>query len=421
MPADRSVERSGDLPAHCAVAIVGGGPAGLAAAAELRRQHIGPIVVLEREAEAGGIPRHCGHSPYGLREFRRLLRGPDYARRLVAEAQALRVQIHTSTTVVRLAPGPRLELATPDGPRTLTADRVLLATGARESSRAARLIGGTKPGGVLSTGALQGMVYLHGRAPFRRPVILGTELVSFSALLTCRHAGIRPAAMIEPGPRPTAWAASAALPRVLRVPLHLDTEPLAIDGVERVTGIEVATRGVLRRIDCDGVLVTGGFRPEAALLRGSHLALDPATGGPEIDPFGRCSDPAFFAAGNLLRPVETAGWCWAEGIAAACAIARSIGAGLPAPQPVVPLILRSAALKYALPQRLHPAPGGMTHVQLRVTCPVSDTLSLRAGGREIWSRRLHSLPERRILIPLAPIVTAAAGNPVELHLAGTQP
>jgi NADPH-dependent 2,4-dienoyl-CoA reductase/sulfur reductase-like enzyme len=419
MPADRPAEHPGDLPAHCAVAIVGGGPAGLAAAIELRRQHIGPVVVLEREAEAGGIPRHCGHSPYGLREFRRLMRGPDYARRLVAEAEARRAQIHTSTTVVRLAPGPRLELATLDGPRTLTADRVLLATGVRESSRAARLIGGTKPAGVVSAGALQGMVYLQGLAPFRRPVILGTELVAFSALLTCRHAGIRPAAMIEPGPRPTAWVASAALPRLLGVPLHLNTEPLRILGAERVTGIEVATRGIVRMIDCDGVVVTGQFRPEATLLRGSHLALDPATGGPAIDPFGRCSDPAFFAAGNLLRPVETAGWCWSEGIAAACAIARSLGAGLPAPEPSVPLILRSAALKYALPQRLHPAPGGMSHVQLRVTCPVSDRLSLRAGGREVWSRRLHALPERRILIPLEPILTAAAGAPVELHLAGS--
>ena len=101
-----------------------------------------------------------------MREFRRVLRGPDYAARLVARALRSGVDIRTSVTVTALNPGGRLSLSTPDGIAELTAKRVLLATGVREKSRAARLIGGEKPGGVLSTGALQGMVYLKGEKPF---------------------------------------------------------------------------------------------------------------------------------------------------------------------------------------------------------------------------------------------------------------
>src|SRR5262249_4545852 len=149
------------------------------------------------------------------------------------------VEIITRTTVVALRPGPELLVSSPDGVFTLGAQRVLLATGVRERSRAARLIGGTKPGGVLSTGALQGLVYLDKLKPFRRPTVLGSELVSFSALLTCRHAGMTPVAMIEPDTRITAWRASSLLPRVLGVPLLLETVITRICGQSWVEAIEV--------------------------------------------------------------------------------------------------------------------------------------------------------------------------------------
>src|SRR3546814_16232694 len=107
---------------------------------------------------------------------------------------------------------------------------LLLATGVRETSRAARLIGGARPLGVVTTGALQSLVYLAGRRPFERPVILGTELVSFSALLTCRPAGIRPVAMVEAKPRITARRFTDGLPRLLGIPPPLGPAPLATPG-----------------------------------------------------------------------------------------------------------------------------------------------------------------------------------------------
>ncbi len=114
--------------------------------------------------------------------------------------------------------------------RTLSARAVLLATGVRETSRAARLIGGEKPGGVMSTAALQGIVYLNHQRPFLRPVIVGTELVAFSALLTCRHAGIKPVAMIEAGDRITARSPMIWLARLMGVPVYLRSQVTAILG-----------------------------------------------------------------------------------------------------------------------------------------------------------------------------------------------
>ncbi len=384
------------------VVVIGAGPAGLAAATWLRRQGAGPVLVLEREAEAGGVPRHCGHFPYGLREFRRLMRGPDYAARLVAEAQAAGVLIRAGCSVLALRPGPRLTVTSDAGVEEIAASRVLIATGARESSRAARLLGGTKPGGVLATGALQGLVYLQGMRPFRRPVILGTELVSFSAILTCRHLGIRPVAMIEPGASTTARWPTGLFPRVLGIPLHLGTELVEIEGREAVTGVVVrGPDGATRRIATDGVIVSGQFRPEAALLAGTHLARDPATGGPEVDQFGRCSDPGFFAAGNLLRPVETAGACWAEGRTVARALLQSLRGELP-DAGGQRIAVGGDALKYVVPQRVAGGGGApaLPVLQLRMNRAARGSLVFSQGAAVLARQSLDSRPERRITMPL---------------------
>ncbi|MDK3019084.1 NAD(P)/FAD-dependent oxidoreductase [Pseudodonghicola flavimaris] len=382
------------LPDTFDVLIVGAGPAGLSAAAELKSRGVASVHVVEREAEAGGIPRHCLHSPYGMREWGRVMFGPAYARRLLAEARAAGARIHTATTVTALLPGGGVELSTAEGLRRINARAVLLAMGARETPRAARLIGGTKPGGVMNTATLQEFAAFSHHRPFRRPVVLGSELVSFSALLTCRSLGVRPVAMIEPGARISARAPMAALPPILRVPLWRDTRLLAIHGQSQVESVTVETGGNTRRIACDGVIVTGGFRPENALLRAAGLAVDPGSLGPVIDQYGRLSDPAYFAAGNLLRGIETAGWCGREGRRVARAIAQALAGQLPDPALSRPLACETDAVAFALPQRL--SPGGpapaFDRLQLRLRRPYRGDIALNGARFHIASR-----PERRIL------------------------
>lgn len=383
------------------VAIIGSGPAGLAAAVELRQRGQQRVVVIEREAEAGGIPRHCGHPPFGLREYTRLYSGPAYARRNVAEAQKAGVELLLRHSVTRLEASGLLEVVSPDGPLTLQARRVLIATGARETPRSARLLSGDRPVGVINTGALQNYLYLQGLKPFERPLIIGTELVSLSAVLSCRRAGIRPVAMLEANPRATARWPLSLFPRLCGVPLHYGAQLLEIHGNGRVESAQVRMAdGRIETFACDGILLTGQFTPESSLVRLSHLQLDSGSGGPSVDQFGRCSDPTYFAAGNLLRPIETAGWSYREGRRIAGLIDQDLRGELPTAGEQI-AIHCAAPIKLCVPQRLSRSPTpGLSHLQLRVSTPASGTLRVLANGKELWSRRVDVLPERRLLIPL---------------------
>jgi NADPH-dependent 2,4-dienoyl-CoA reductase/sulfur reductase-like enzyme len=385
------------------VAIVGGGPAGIAAAVSLRRSGVERVTIVEREATLGGVPRHCGHPPFGMREFHRILTGPAYARQLSDMARDAGVDRMTGTTVVALQPSATLDIATSAGLSQLRAKRVILATGIRENSRAARFIAGDRPLGVITTGTLQHAVHVEHLAPFRRPVIVGTELVSLSSVLTCRHAGIHPVAVIEKNMRPTARRALALFPRLLGIPMHYGADIVDIRGRGRVEAVTIRHGdGKLQELACDGVLLTGCFVPEAALVRASHLTVDQGSGGPAIDQSGRCSDPTYYAAGNLLRPVETAGWCFREGTRIAELVADDLAGRLPAIDRTIPIIL-GMGVKLAVPQRLAlPLTGNSYgHLQLRVDKAMTGTLSVRGNSKVLWRKHASFLPERRILIPVA--------------------
>ena len=402
---------------QCDVAIIGGGPAGLSAAVRLRELGVERVIVLERETAAGGIPRHCGHPPFGMREFRRCMTGPTYAKALVSGAIEAGAEIRTSTTATGVQPGGVIAMTTASGVGELKAKRILLATGVRETPRSARLISGGRPSGVMTTGTLQSMVYLKRLKPFQRPVIIGTELVSFSALLTCRHAGARPVAMVEQADRVTAWSFSVALPAVLGIPVYRRHRLNRILGGKGVEGVEiVSAEGQTTVVPCDGVILTGQFTPESTLVRMGHLSLDTASGGPSIDVFGRCSDPVFFAAGNLTRPVETAGWCWREGRAVAEAINASLKDELTPLSDMIDLHVQSHPLRFAVPGRIGVVthPQQLSDVQLRFAEAAEGTLWLRQGERIVWSRRLSALPERRVLVPLSELDTLRSGVSIEI-------
>lgn len=377
------------------VVIVGGGPAGLAAAADLQALGVRDVVVLERTQQGGGVPLHCGHRGFGGAW---LLTGPRYARQLAAQVgDALRV----GTTVTALHPEGVLDIVDADGPARIQGRCVLLATGARETPRSARLVSGARPWGVLTTGALQQLVRAGNPTALRRLVVVGSELVAFSILLTARHAGIAVEAMVEEDARIAAQRPGDLIARhVFGVPVLLRSRVTAIHGGARVSGVEIETHGARRTIACDAVVFSGGFRPESALLAGTAVETDLGTRGPSIDQHWRCSDPAYFAAGNLLRGIETARAAEAEGRAAARAIAAALRGELPAGPRCA--ITTTGPIAYVYPQCLSVAGWPLDKLQLRarVTKRFRGTIALHVDGRQVWrSGGRVFLPHRRIDLP----------------------
>ncbi|MCV7219035.1 FAD-dependent oxidoreductase [Mycobacterium crocinum] len=292
------------------VAIVGAGPAGLTAATELARNSALNVVVLERESEPGGIPRHSDHPGYGLRDRKRFISGPAYARRLTTDARNAGATIRTSTMVTGWADDHTLELTSPRGRHTLTARAIVLATGARERPRAARMIPGDRGAGIYTTGLLQNAVHLKHRTVGRRAVVVGAELVSYSAVLTLKHVGCQTVLMTTEYPSPESYGLFNLAGRtpLLGLQVATRTKVVRIIGKPAVTGVEVEDlrTGQRRIVDCDTVVLTGDWIPDHELARSTGLDIDPGTLGPVVDTALRTSRAGVFAIGNLLHPVDTA-------------------------------------------------------------------------------------------------------------------
>lgn len=292
-----------------AVAVIGAGPSGLAAATELRRAGAGSVVVIERESEPGGIPRHAHHQGFGLRDLRRVMSGPNYAVRWADLAARAGAQLRLRTQVTGWTPDGALEVTAPSGRGAISAGAVVLATGCRERPRSARLVPGTRPQGVMTTGMLQQLVYLAKERVGTRAVVVGAEHVSFSALMTLAHGGARTVAITTELPRHQSLAVFriGAAAR-FRAPLLTRTAVTAIRGRRRVEAVELADldSGRVKTLECDVVVFTADWVPdhELAVLGGAEL--DPGTRGPSVDSRLRTTRPGLFAAGNLLHGAETA-------------------------------------------------------------------------------------------------------------------
>ena len=298
------------LPSESAdVVIVGGGPAGLTAARYLRAAGVPSVLVLEREAEAGGIPRHSDHLGYGVRDLRTLLSGPAYARRLAELADAAGADIRLSTTVTGWAADRSLLVTSPRGRRRIEARAVVLATGARERPRSARLVPGDRADGVFTTGQLQNHVHLQHQPVGTSAVVVGAELVSWSAVLTLRAAGCRASLMTTEYGRPESYAAVTAAGRLgLRVPVARRTRVTRVIGRDRVRAVELEhlDSGKRRTFACDTVVFTGSWIPDHELARLRGLEIDPQHQGPVVDSALRTTEDGIFGVGNLLHPVDTA-------------------------------------------------------------------------------------------------------------------
>lgn len=290
------------------VLVIGAGPSGLSAARRLRELGVASVVVLEREAQAGGVPRHSDHTGYGVRDLRRVMRGPKYARMLTERALMAGVELRTSAMVTGWDDDAAM-VTSPAGREAIAARAIVLATGARERPRSARLVPGDRPAGVLTTGLLQQLVHLRHQRIGTRAVVVGSELVSWSAVLTLREAGCDVAAMTTEHDRPEVYRGVSAFGRLgLSIPVLTRAKVTRVVGHGRVTGVEVThlDTGERRVLECDTVVFTGDWIPDHELARARGVLLDRGTHGPTVDAGLRTSEPGVFAIGNLVHPVDTA-------------------------------------------------------------------------------------------------------------------
>ncbi len=313
------------------VVIIGGGPAGLAAALAAKKQGTEQVVIIERDKELGGILNQCIHNGFGLHTFKEELTGPEYAARFIREVKEAGIQYLLNTMVVDIscrqtdvdssrvrAAGSNMkqvhyELALmnkADGLFQLESDAIILAMGCRERPRGALNIPGYRPAGIYSAGTAQHFINIEGRMPGKEVVILGSGDIGLimARRMTLEGANVKVVAEVMPY--------SGGLKRNIAqclddfgIPLKLSHTVVAIDGKERVKGVTLARvdeklkpiPGTEEYIPCDTLLLSVGLIPENELSMKLGIALSPVTSGPIVDESLQTNLPGVFACGNVLH------------------------------------------------------------------------------------------------------------------------
>ena len=360
-------------------------------------------MVLDREDQPGGTPRLCEHTGFGLRDFRRVLSGPAYARRWVDHAIACGVDVRTRTMVTGWTATGHAEVTSPSGVLEMAARTIVLATGARERPRAARLVPGTRPSGIFTTGQLQQWVYREHLPVGRRAIIVGAEHVSYSAVMTLRHAGVHPVALVTELPRAQTYRLFELLGRFgLRVPVWTETSVAGVYGRDRVEGVRVRGLGGERSVAVDTVVFTGDFIPDSELARLGGLTIDPGTGGPACTAEGVTTAPGIFAVGNVVHPAEIADVAARRALPVGQAAADWLRHGAdPGAWSATVRVGVADPLHWVVPNRTDPgrAAGEPFLIRSRVFLD-QPRLVVTQGVRVLASTRLrHMIPNRSQTIP----------------------
>lgn len=293
------------------VTIVGGGPAGLAAALGARKAGAEDILIIDREKEAGGILNQCIHSGFGLHYFNQELTGPEYAERFIADVLSENIAILTDAYVLDISPELHLQvISSLHGHHDLTSRTVVLAMGCRERTRGAIRTPGFRPAGVMTAGLAQKMVNVMGVLPGKRIAILGSGDIGLIMARRLTLEGCQVVGVYEVQP----YSNGLTRNKVqclddFDIPLHLSSTVAFIHGRNRLGKLTMAPVDAQLvpdlehswEIDCDTLLLSIGLIPENELSLRLRLHMDPATGGPRVSSTLETSFPGIFACGNVLH------------------------------------------------------------------------------------------------------------------------
>lgn len=384
------------------IIIIGGGPAGLAAAIAAYDAGVRDILVIERESHAGGILNQCIHNGFGLTRFKESLSGPEYAARFLKEAENRRISILTNTTVIGLTEDKRVTAVSEQhGVFTADAKAVILAMGCRERSKGALNIAGSRPAGIYSAGTAQKYVNIMGYLPGRRVVILGSGDIGLIMARRMTLEGAKVLAVAEIMPY------SSGLSRNIvqclddfDIPLYLRHTVTSIEGNDRVTGVVISEvdderrpiPGTEKHFDCDTVLFSVGLIPENELTKAACVPLSPKTRGAVVYENRETEKSGIFACGNVLQVHDLVDFVSEEAELAGAAAAKYVMQGAYTHDAVS--CNNGINVSYVLPQRLDKGEGPDVTLFFRVTKSLRNcTVSVRVGEKVIMSRK------KRIVLP----------------------
>ena len=349
---------------RCDLIIIGGGPAGLAAAAAARESGIQDILILERDKQLGGILNQCIHSGFGLHTFKEELTGPEYAARYIKRVKELEIPYLLDTMVLELSQDRIVTAMNREkGLFQIEAGAVILAMGCRERARGSLNIPGYRPAGIYSAGTAQRLVNMEGYLPGREVVILGSGDIGLimARRMTLEGAHVQVVAELMPY--------SGGLKRNIvqclddfGIPLKLSHTVVNIEGRERVTGVTLAQVDENRRpipgteehYACDTLLLSVGLIPENELSRSAGVEISAITNGPVVDESLETSIPGVFACGNVLHVHDLVDFVSQEAAAAGRSAATFITSGKEKSGKRISLVAKSG-IRYTVPSYVDPS------------------------------------------------------------------
>jgi NADPH-dependent 2,4-dienoyl-CoA reductase/sulfur reductase-like enzyme len=292
------------------VAVIGSGPAGLAAAINAKEAGAENVTILERAEQPGGLLHQCVHNGYGLTYFNEDLTGPEYARHFIEKAMDLRVDIELESMVIDLSPDKELVCSSKYGLKKLQPRAIVLAMGCRERTRQQILIPGFNPSGIMTAGTAQRYVNCEGYIPGKEVVILGSGDVGMIMARRLTLEGVKVKAVVEILP----YIGGLIRNEVqclgdFNIPVYLSHTVTNIHGQQRVEGVSVSKvdknfepiEGTEFRIDCDLLLTSVGLIPENELSLKAGVKIDPVTGGPIVNENMESNVSGIFAGGNVVH------------------------------------------------------------------------------------------------------------------------
>ena len=373
------------------VAVVGGGPAGLAAALSAKESGAQHVLLIERGDTLGGILNQCIHDGFGTKLMGEALTGPEYARIFIDRLTDIGVSIKLDTMVLDISPERELVICSHDGLIRVKAGAIVLCTGCRERTRGAIRIPGTRPAGVFTAGVVQEYMNIRNLSVARKAVILGSGDIGLIMARRLTLEGVKVECVAEILPYPSGLARNIVqCLEDFGIPLHLSTTVVDIHGNDRVEGVTLAqigprggvVRGTKSYVDCDTLLLSVGLIPENELAKKAGIELSPVTAGPIVDDQFQTSIPGIFCGGNALQVHDLVDYASMESEKAGRSASTFADDGR-LPSPIIK-VLPGQGIRYVVPQEV--SGNESVDFSMRVKSPETDRYIVFKRGEQVIRR-----------------------------------